>query len=291
MASRGSKLMNYLQWRMRVVLGDGRTILGSLLAFDRHMNLVLSDCEEVRTIKKKKTATKPAQPSDGTPSTSTPSPSLPSSSSSSPSDDDEVVEQRRSLGLVLIRGETVVSVSAHQKPAPKAKAAVLTQRSQQPPPGTAAPAGRGLPIFPLPSSASAVISSAPSGLAGLARGLGGPSPHQMMPAGRGAGYAGYPGGMPPPPMPPGYPPMPPMMMGMGMPPPPFGRGYPPGMPPPPGLPPMPLPPMPPGYPGMMPGMPGMGMPPPPGLPSAGFPPPPMPPQGSGPPAAPQPPPQ
>ena len=91
MSGRVSKMMAFLHWRMKVTLADRRVLIGSLLAFDRHMNLVLADCEEVRTIKAKKTPT-PASTTDTKPA--------PASTASSPADD-ELVEQKRTLGLVL----------------------------------------------------------------------------------------------------------------------------------------------------------------------------------------------
>lgn len=43
--------MQYVNYRMRVTVSDTRSIVGSFLAFDRHLNLVLADCEEFRRIK------------------------------------------------------------------------------------------------------------------------------------------------------------------------------------------------------------------------------------------------
>jgi small nuclear ribonucleoprotein B and B' len=61
-----------------------------MLAFDRHMNLVLADCEEFRHVRLKK---KPGESEAG-----------------------PEQELKRSLGLVILRGETVVSLSVEGPP-------------------------------------------------------------------------------------------------------------------------------------------------------------------------------
>jgi len=180
---------------MRVTINDKRTLVGTFMAFDKHLNIVLGDTEEYRKIKAKK--------------------------------GQEEKEEKRLLGLVLLRGENIVSMSAESPPAPKPKSALAAGRGG---PGVGAPAGRGMPVAPL--------SGAPKGLAGPVRGVGGPAATQMMPqapGGRGAppvvgaaavnyagrGAPGVPGGAPP--MPFGVPPFPgaPMFGGRGGPPPPF----------------------------------------------------------------------
>lgn len=202
--SRSSKMLQYVNWRMRVTISDTRTLLGTFMAFDKHMNIVLGDCEEYRKIKSKKGEDK---------------------------------EEKRTLGLVLLRGENVISLSAEAPPLPKAGNKKIAG------PGTGRAQGRGAPIAPL--------SVAPTGLAGPVRGVGGPGAAVMMPqmgGGRGAprpmssapqlypspqGGApvfnpqmGFPGRGGPPPM--GFPGRPPMGGMPGM-----GRGGPPmGMPPP-----------------------------------------------------------
>ncbi|KAJ2256678.1 Small nuclear ribonucleoprotein-associated protein B [Coemansia sp. RSA 454] len=175
--SRSSKMTGLLNHRLRLTLADTRTMSGQMLAFDKHMNLVLSDCEEFRTIKSKSS---------------------------------EAKQIKRSLGLVILRGECVVSISVDGPPP-------MQQRAKQTGgPGVARPAGRGMPV-PLPGMP-------PVGLAGPVRGMGGPAASMMMPGpaiaagpvsfARPHGMPGAPLGFRPPMPPPGFrPPMPPPGMG------------------------------------------------------------------------------
>jgi small nuclear ribonucleoprotein B and B' len=182
------------------------------MAFDRHMNIVLGDTEEFRKIRTKKG-----------------------------SGLSEEREEKRALGLIILRGDSVVSLTIEGPPPPDTDEKILGGG-----PGVAKlGAARGLPIAPM----------APVGLAGPIRGIGGPGMNIMQPPMQIAAQMGAmprPGmpGIPPPGMglPPGMP-RPPMMPGMippGMP----GR---PGMPPPPGMMPGMMPPrLPPGMPPMAP---------------------------------------
>jgi small nuclear ribonucleoprotein B and B' len=43
-------LVNY---RLKVTINDGRYLIGQMLAYDKHMNLVLAECEEFRLVRKK----------------------------------------------------------------------------------------------------------------------------------------------------------------------------------------------------------------------------------------------
>jgi len=46
-------MLQLVNYRLRVTLTDSRALTGQMLAYDKHMNLVLADCEEFRTLKKK----------------------------------------------------------------------------------------------------------------------------------------------------------------------------------------------------------------------------------------------
>lgn len=130
-----------------------------MLAFDKHMNLVLADTEEFRRTKRKQNK-----------------PSAPGASSAA-----QVVEQeeKRTLGLTIVRGAHIVSLSVESPPPadPSARlgkttgaglAAGLTAG-----PGVARPAGRG--------------AAAPISLAGPAAGVGGAAPPPF------PGFPGAPG--------------------------------------------------------------------------------------------------
>ena len=82
-------MLGLINWRLKVTLNDGRALTGQMLAFDRHMNLVLADCEEFRRVRPKKKPGEETSPEQ---------------------------EMKRTLGLVILRGETVVSLSVEGPP-------------------------------------------------------------------------------------------------------------------------------------------------------------------------------
>lgn len=151
-----------VHYRLKVTLNDGRQLVGQMLAYDKHMNFVLAECEEFRTVKGKK---------DSTSSASEPAPT---------------VQQKRTLGLVILRGETIVSVSVEGPPPVTSSGPGII-----PGPGVGVPAGRGMPLG---AGAPAMAAR--------------PMPYARPPPGFPPGMPGLPPGMPPgfPGAPPGMPP-------------------------------------------------------------------------------------
>ncbi|KAF2732274.1 Sm-like ribonucleoprotein [Polyplosphaeria fusca] len=198
-ANRQGKMQNLINYRMRVTLQDNRQMTGQMLAFDKHMNLVLADTEEFRRTRRRAGKGVP-----GAALTET--------------------EERRAIGLTIIRGAQVVSLSVDGPPPadPAARmgggaSGTTTAAALAAGPGMSRPTGRGMPsglTGPVPGAAGPGFF--PPG------NFGGPPPF--------AGRGGPPGGPPPFGGPPGGPPGgfggPPGNFGGGPPGP--GRGFPPG---------------------------------------------------------------
>jgi Small nuclear ribonucleoprotein (snRNP) homolog len=86
-----TKMSDLINFRLKISTIDNRNFIGTLLAFDRHLNLVLSDTEESRITKKSYQALK-------------------NNSGTTPTFD------KRSLGLIILRGDQIVSLSIESPP-------------------------------------------------------------------------------------------------------------------------------------------------------------------------------
>jgi len=187
------KLAQFFNWRVSVILTDGRVFVGVLMAVDRHVNLVLSNTEEYRKYKVK-----------GKP---------------------EGKELKRMLGFIVLRGAGVLYVQPEAQgkeelvETDKPKKAKATPKAAPGATGTGpAEAVPGmLPPGLLPGLPGGLPAGLPGGLAGLRPPM--PLPGLPNPALFAAGVrpplAGLPGiggmpGMPAMPKLPGLPGMPPL---------------------------------------------------------------------------------
>ncbi|KAF9490178.1 Sm-like ribonucleoprotein [Pleurotus eryngii] len=132
-------MLSLINWRLRVTINDGRALTGQMLAFDRHMNLVLADCEEFRRVRLKKKPGEETAPEQ---------------------------EMKRALGLVILQGEAVVSLTVEGPPP-----VVDEDKKNALPmgPGRGMPAGRGIGMMPpmgAPALARPPMPFAPPGMPG-----------------------------------------------------------------------------------------------------------------------------
>lgn len=190
-------MLSLINYRLRVTLNDGRQLTGQMLAFDPHMNLVLAGTEEFRRLKRRKGNRNKSAVGGG----------------DAEEDDDESstaplpsAEQKRTLGLIILRGETIVSLSVEGPPPADKPGAGFGPNGAPLPPGMGRgmPAGRGIGLAAPPGA------GAPPGIAARPMAYGRPPMATSVPSGLPTGFPsgpppGFPAG-PPPGFPAGAPP-------------------------------------------------------------------------------------
>ncbi|XWS16684.1 hypothetical protein CRYUN_Cryun34aG0112000 [Craigia yunnanensis] len=145
--SKSSKMLQFINYRMRVTIQDGRHLVGKFIAFDCHMNLLLVDCKEFHKL----------PPAKGKKNFNT----------------NDEREDRRTLGLVLLHGEEVIFMTVESLPPLEDSCSKAASANAVPIPSIGCATGCGIPIKPL-------VQAQP-GLIGLVRGVRGLAPGMMQP--------------------------------------------------------------------------------------------------------------
>lgn len=105
--TRNTRMSDLINYRLRVTIVDGRAFVGQLLAFDKHMNLVLADTEEARITKK----------------------GYQELAKNKVSGQVKVAEEKRYLGLIILRGEQVVNLTIRSGPTADIKKRLVQLKS------------------------------------------------------------------------------------------------------------------------------------------------------------------
>ena len=100
-----SKLSDLINYKLRVVTEDGRVYIGELLAFDKYMNMILSDCVEERI------------PRDAQNKLNNGSANL--------------KVERRILGLTILRGEHILTTVVEDRPLLTRKERIVKAKKEE----------------------------------------------------------------------------------------------------------------------------------------------------------------
>ncbi|KAG0688293.1 hypothetical protein C6P40_001157 [Pichia californica] len=95
--AKNTRLETLINFKVSVRTSNKSTFVGTLLSYDKFMNLVLTECEEFRLQQKSKKYLEQVKDNQDV-------------------DQSKIKEQKRLLGLVILRGENIVSVVAQAAP-------------------------------------------------------------------------------------------------------------------------------------------------------------------------------
>ncbi|KRX07391.1 Like-Sm (LSM) domain [Pseudocohnilembus persalinus] len=97
MSSNKRTFLQFIDSRVRVTISDGRILVGTFIAFDKHLNVVLCETEEFRFIKNK-------------------------------NKDQPDRQIKRVVGMIILRGENIVSLYAEAPPSQAKKVDIAQQK-------------------------------------------------------------------------------------------------------------------------------------------------------------------
>ncbi|CAL9733859.1 small nuclear ribonucleoprotein-associated protein B [Monosporozyma servazzii] len=99
-----SRLADLINYKLKVFTQDGKVYIGELLAFDKFMNLILSDCVEERIPKNQLHKLHKSA--------------------------NDIKVEKRSLGLTILRGENILTTVVEDKPTTTKKERVHSEKQQ-----------------------------------------------------------------------------------------------------------------------------------------------------------------
>ncbi|KAL3231418.1 Small nuclear ribonucleoprotein-associated protein B [Nakaseomyces bracarensis] len=105
-----SRLADLINYKLRVVAQDGRVYVGELLAFDKHMNVVLGDCVEECVLRRELDAARKSVTSV---------------------DKADLKVKKRVLGLVILRGEQILTTLIEDRPQQTKKERLVAEAKEK----------------------------------------------------------------------------------------------------------------------------------------------------------------